>query len=89
MAKVSKEELERQKLQRESNLRELKNEFKNIKTDLDNLTFYINEHIKRGTTNEKHDWNRILKRITQFKKTVQNSKNWFLYWKERDWCDKE
>lgn len=81
----SEAELERRKEQKQSNLRELKNEYRIIKDELDRLVYYTNEFIKSGTANDKHHFNLILRRITDFKKQVQKFKKWFIFWKAKDW----
>ena len=84
----SEAEMKRRAEQKQSNQRELKNEFRIIKDDLNRLTYYTDEFIESGTANDRYSFNLLLKRITNFKKQVQKFKRWFPFWKPKDWHER-
>jgi hypothetical protein len=82
-------ELERQTLQRQYNIAEMSNEFRILSDDIEKVKDSLNYLIESGITNNRGMFDYFLKQIKYLLKDAKNTKRWFLYWRKKNWIDKE
>jgi len=76
---------EEEKANKDYNLKEMVNEFRIIREDIEKVKLAFEELAKSGTANERQDFDYFLKKIKFLLKDTQDTKRWFLHHKSKNW----